>query len=517
MGRNSTSMMKSAMRAASEGAMCAAMYVAIIATICAASACAVGPTYHRPAPVISDAFKEPPPDGWKTAQPNEGALRGKWWEIYNDPQLNQLEEQVAISNQNVIAALAQYRQARDQVRIARSGLFPTVSATPSIAVTRASSTSSRSNVVATTSGSTSTGSTTTSGSVVSANSGVIVDYSLPVDVSYQADVWGSIRRGVAASTATAQASAADLENAKLMYQAQLAQLYFQLHGLDGDADLLQRTVTAYQESLQLTQDRFDVGVASGADVAQAKAQLETARAQLLDSGVSRAQFEHAVATLVGKAPADVAVPAVILIAPPPPVPVGVPSALLERRPDVTAAERSVAAANEQIGIAKAAFFPVLTLAGSGGFESTSLAQWFTLPSRFWSVGPQLAATLFEGGKRRAQVDLQEAAYDASVASYRQTVLSALQQVEDQLAALRILEREAQVQNDAVAAAQESLAIATEQYRAGTTDYLQVITTQTVAFQSQRAAIDILTRRLTASVLLIEALGGGWDVSQLPPP
>ena len=247
-----------------------------------------------------------------------------------------------------------------------------------------------------------------------------------------------------------------------------------------------------------------------------KTQLETARAQLIDVGVTRAH-DNAIAILVGKAPADVGVPAATLFAPPPAIPIGMPSALLERRPDITAAERNVAAANEQIGIARAALYPVLTLAASGGFSSTSLAQWFTLPSRFWSVGPQLAATLFEGGKRRAQIDLQEAAYDASVAAYRQAVLSALQQVEDQLAALRILEQEAQVQNDAVAAAQESLGIANEQYRAGTTDYLQVITTQTVAFQNERAAIDILTRRLTASVLLIEALGGGWDVSQLPQP
>jgi NodT family efflux transporter outer membrane factor (OMF) lipoprotein len=472
--------------------------LATIAAWLVVSGCAVGPNYHRPAPIISAAFKEPPPDGWKQAEPNEAVPRGKWWEIYKDPQLNQLEEQVSISNQNVIATIAQYREARDQVRIARAALFPAVTTAPAVTVSKGSSAGSPTNAV---------------GSAA----GTVVDYTLPVDVSYQADVFGSIRRSVAASTATAQASAADLENARLTYQAQLAQLYFQLHGLDGDTDLLRRTVTAYQESLQLTQDRFEVGVASGADVAQAKTQLETARAQLLDVGVARAQFEHAIAILIGKPPADVGVPAAVLATPPPAIPVGVPSALLERRPDVTAAERSVAAANEQIGVAKAALFPVLTLGASGGFESTSLANWLTLPSRFWSVGPQLAATLFDAGKRRAQVDLQEAAYDASVAAYRQTVLTALQQVEDQLAALRILEREAVVQNGALAAAQDSVGISLEQYRAGITDYLQVITTQTVAFQSERTAIDILTRRLTASVLLIEALGGGWGPSPLPPP
>jgi NodT family efflux transporter outer membrane factor (OMF) lipoprotein len=474
----------------------------IVAAWLASAACAVGPTYHRPDPIISSGYKEAPPEGWKSAEPNEAVSRGKWWEIYRDAQLNQLEEQVSISNQNVIAAIAQYRAARDQVRIARASLFPTVTATPSVAVARGSTTNARSGV-----------GTAGSGTVLSTSTSTVVDYSLPVDVSYQADVFGSIRRSVAASTATAQASGSDLENAKLTYQAQLAQIYFQLHGLDGDADLLTRTVAAYEESLQLTKDRFAVGVASGADVAQATAQVETARAELLDLGVARAQYEHAIATLVGKPPAEMTVAGALLTAPPPVIPVGLPSTLLECRPDVTAAERRIAAANEQIGVAKAALFPIVTLSGALGFESTSFAQWLTLPSRFWSVGPQLAATLFDAGRRRAQVDVQEAAYDQAAAAYRQTVLTALQQVEDQLAALRILEQEATVQNAAVAAAQESLGISTLQYRAGTADYLQVITTQTVAFQSQRGAIDILTRRLTASVLLIEALGGSWQ----PPP
>ena len=293
----------------------------------AAGGCVVGPTYHRPAPVISAAFKEPPPEGWKSAQPNDAVPRGKWWEIYNDPQLNALEEQVSISNQNVIAAIAQYRQARDQIRIARSSLFPAVTATPAITATRISGTASQSNVI-------------------NAQSGAIVDYMLPVDVSYQADVFGSIRRSVAASAATAQASAADLENARLTYQAQLAQFYFQLHGLDGDADLLQRTVAAYQESLQLTQDRFARRRGVGRGRRAGEAQLETTRAELIDIGVARAQFEHAIAILIGKAPADLGVPAAVLVMPPPPIPVGMPSTLLERRPDVTAAERNVAAANE---------------------------------------------------------------------------------------------------------------------------------------------------------------------------
>jgi NodT family efflux transporter outer membrane factor (OMF) lipoprotein len=464
-----------------------------------AGGCAVGPAYHPPPAPASPAFKEPPPDGWKNAEPNDAIARGRWWEMYNDPQLNALEQQVSISNQNVLAAMARYREARDQVRVARSSLFPTIGVNPSITASHASGTLVR------------------NGNVVNVPTGTVVDYTLPVDVSYQADVWGSIRRSVSAAAATAQASAADLENASLTYQAQVAEMYFEMHGLDAAASLLQTTLGLYQQSLQLTQDRFNVGVASGADVAQAETQLAMTRAQLVDLGVSRAQFEHAIATLVGKPPSEVSIAAATLAGVPPPVPVGLPSALLERRPDIASMERSVAAANEQIGVAKAAFFPSVLLNASGGFESTSLTQWLSWPSRFWSVGPQLAATLFDGGKRRAQVDLAEAAYDESVALYRQTVLTAMQQVEDQLSGLRILEQEAQADADAVRAAQQALDIVTAQYTAGTTDYLQVIVAQAVALQAQRAAIDVQTRRLTASVLLIEALGGGWSTAQLPPP
>jgi NodT family efflux transporter outer membrane factor (OMF) lipoprotein len=462
------------------------------------SGCAVGPNYHRPDVPSSAAFKEAPPAGWKEAQPNEAIPRGHWWEIYNDPQLNALEEQVTISNQNVIAAMARFQEARDQIRIARSSLFPTVTASPSITVVHTAKTAALSGVI-------STGSAT------------VVDYQMPVNFSYQADIWGGIRRGVNAATATAQASAADLENARLTYQSQLAEMYFEMHGLDGDADLLTRTVALYEQSLKLTQDRFELGVVSGADVAQAQTQLATTRAQLVDLGVARAQYEHAIAVLVGKAPADITISSQVLTVPPPAIPIGLPSALMERRPDITMQERTVAAANEQIGVATAALYPVLSLVASGGFESTSLAQWFTLPSRFWSVGPQLAATLFDAGKHRAQIRLTEAQYDEAVANYRQTVLTAFQQVEDQLAGLRILEQETEAEREAVQAAQEALDIATAQYTAGTTDYLQVITTQTAALQAQKSLVDVLTRRLTASVLLVEALGGGWDVSQLPSP
>jgi len=470
--------------------------LAIMAGCVAFPGCVVGPAYHRPMVAVPDAFKESPPAGWKQAEPQEGVPRGEWWAIYQDSQLNALETQVSISNQNVLGALARYREARDQARIARASQLPSVTAAVSITTVRPPPSVARPNTINTAIGNN-------------------VDYALPVDISYQADVWGSIRRSVAAGALTAQASAADLENARLTYQSQLAVLYFELQGLDGDADLLQTTLALYQQSVELTQDRFYAGVSSEADVAQAETQLDTTRAELIDVGVARAQFEHAIATLVGKPPAEVSIREEALRASPPPIPVGVPSALLERRPDIAATERTVAAANEQIGIAKAALFPSLTLAAAGGLESASAIAWFSLPSLFWSAGPQLAATLFDGGKRQAQKDLQEAAYEETVAQYRQTVLTAFQQVEDELAALRILEQEAGAQDDAVRSAQQTLDIVTEQYRAGTTDYLQVISAQTIALQNQRTALDILARRLTSSVLLVEALGGGWDASQLP--
>jgi NodT family efflux transporter outer membrane factor (OMF) lipoprotein len=461
----------------------------------AAASCAVGPNYHRPSAPVAPAFKEPPPEGWKHAEPIDAIPRGAWWEIYAIPQLNALEAQVSVSNQNVLVAVAQYRQARDQVRLARSALFPTVTAAPSVIATRGNS-AARSG----------------SGAVFSGaqQSGVIVDYSLPVDLAYQADVWGSVRRSVTGASATAQASEADLENVKLMNQAQLAQFYFLLRGLDGDAALLQATLQLYEQSLQLTKDRMQAGVASGADVAQAQAQYDSTRAQWIDVGVARAQFEHAIAVLTGRPPSELSIPPNPLTMLPPPVPVGVPSELLERRPDITAAERRMAAANEQIGIAQSAYFPTVTLNATGGFASTSLGSLLTWPSRFWAVAPSLAATLFDAGRRHAQVDLERAAFDEAVASYRQTVLTTFQQVEDQLAALRILAQEAEAEGQAVKAAQDALDIANEQYRAGTIDYLAVIITQSTLLTAQRTAVDILTRRLTASVLLIEALGGGWN-------
>jgi NodT family efflux transporter outer membrane factor (OMF) lipoprotein len=460
----------------------------------ALSSCMVGPKYRRPTAPMTAAFKEAPPEGWKHAEPIDAIPRGSWWEVYRIPELNALEAQVSVSNQNVLVAVAQYQQARDQVRIARSALFPTVTTVPGVFITRGNS-AARSG----------------SGGVFSGGqSGVIVDYSLPFDLSYQADVWGSVRRSIRGASDTAQASEADLENVKLMNQAQLAQLYFQLRGLDGDANLLQHTLQLFGQSLQLTKERMQAGIASGADVAQAQTQYDSTHAQLIDVGVARAQFEHAIAVLTGQPPATLSIPSNPLTMPPPPVPTGIPSELLERRPDITAAERLMAAANEQIGIAQSAYFPTLALTATGGFASTTLASLLTWPNRFWAVAPSLTETLFDAGKRHAQVDLERAAFDQTVASYRQTVLTAFQQVEDQLAALRILEQEAEAEAAAVKAAQDALDIANEQYLAGTIDYLAVIIQQTTLLTAQRTAIDILTRRLTASVLLIEALGGGWN-------
>jgi NodT family efflux transporter outer membrane factor (OMF) lipoprotein len=461
----------------------------------------VGPKYQRPPAPVPPAYKEAPPQSWKgttwkQAQPSDGAIRGKWWEIYKDPQLDALEEQVNISNQNVLLAAAQFEEARDAVRIARSSLFPTVTTSPSYTNSRTSGTLFN----------------VTAGNLTS---GTRNTFDLPFEASYAADLWGSIRRTYRGIGETAQASFAQLADARLIYQGDLAEDYYELRGTDGDEDLLKSTVKVYEDYLKLTQERFRAGVASGADVALAQTQLDTARAQLIDYGVARAQYEHAIAVLTGKPPAEVSVPSQAITIAPPPVPIGLPSELLERRPDIAAAERQMSAANEQIGIAQAAYYPTLTLSATGGFETGSLAKWFNLPSGFWSVGPQLAETLLEFGRRRWTVREERAAYDATVASYRQTVLTAFQQVEDNLAALRILDTEAQAEDRAVKSAQNSLNIETYQYKSGIVDYLSVITAQTTLFTDQVQAASILTRRMVASVLLIEYLGGDWNSSALP--
>jgi NodT family efflux transporter outer membrane factor (OMF) lipoprotein len=465
-----------------------------------AGCAAVGPNYHKPSAETPGAFKEAPPAGWKTAQPRDAALRGKWWELFGDPALNALEEQVSVSNQTLAQAEAQFRGARAAVALARSGLFPTVTAGAQVTESRAGTSRSSSST-----GSTSTGT----------SSGTATVYQVPIDFTWELDLWGRVRREVESNVAAAQASAADVENVRLSLQAELAADYFQLHGLDEQAQLLVSTVREYETALKITSNRHDQGVASGADLAEAQTQLETARAAAIDLGVSRTQLEHAIAILTGKAPADLTIPPAPIRFAPPVVPVAVPSELLERRPDIASAERRVAAANAQIGVAQAAYYPTLSLNASGGFASSTLGKLFSLPSRFWSVGPQLLGTLFDGGRRRATVEQAEANYDATVAAYRESVLDAFQAVEDNLAALRVLADEATQQQAATAAAERSLALTRNRYNAGIATYLEVITAQNAAYSNERNTVDLRVRQMVASVNLIRALGGGWTTGDLP--
>jgi NodT family efflux transporter outer membrane factor (OMF) lipoprotein len=464
------------------------------------SACAVGPKYSRPTAEIPPGYKELPPgaekatEGWKTAEPRDQAARGKWWQSFNDPQLEELQEQISISNQNLKAAEAQFRQARAMVRLNRAGYYPTITTGPSVTTTHPSlNRSIRPSVQAST----------------------FNDYVLPLDLSYEADIWGRIRHTVEESGANAQASAADLQTIRLSVQAELATNYFTLRGLDAERQLLDSTVAAYAKALELTTNRYNAGVAPRSEVSQAETQLETTRAEVVDLGVARAQIEHAIAVLVGRPASKLSIPPSPITGPPPPIPSGLPSELLERRPDIAAAERTVAAANAGIGIARTAYFPALTLAASAGFESTNISNWLSWPSRFWSVGPSLLQTVFDGGRRRALSEQAQAAYDTAVASYRQSVLNAFQEVEDNLALLRILADEAGVQDAAVRAAQRSLELAINRYKGGVITYLEVIIVQSATLANERTAVDILQRRMIGSVLLIKALGGGWDASELP--
>jgi len=432
---------------------------------------------------------------WKTAQPSDQNLAAKWWEIFQDPQLNDLEKQIEVSNQNLKAAFAQYQQARAVLRYYRADYYPTVTADPSAGRTRYSNNRPPH-------------STTFSGVTFS-------DFVLPLEISYEADIWGRVRRTVESSRDQAQASAADLAGVNLSMHANLAFDYFAARTLDAEEKLLQDTVLQYESALQLNEDRYQGGLASEVEVEQARTQLETTRAQAIDVGVARAQYEHAVAVLLGKPPAEFTLPPLPLTAPPPSVPVGLPSELLERRPDIAAAERQMASANAQIGVAKAAYYPLVNLTASGGFESGSITTLLQGPSGLWSVGASALATVFDVGRRRAVTDQAIQGYDYAVASYRQTVLTGFQQVEDNLAALRILEHEAAVQNAAVQAAQSSLDLSNIRYAGGVTSYLEVTVAESAALSDEVTAVNILGRRMANTVLLIQALGGGWGSSELP--
>jgi NodT family efflux transporter outer membrane factor (OMF) lipoprotein len=472
--------------------------------------CAVGPKYQRPAVESAPGYKEA--DGWKVAQPSDAALHGNWWELFGDAQLNALEQQVNVSNQNIAAAFASFIQARAVVKEARSQYFPTLTVSPSVSRTRSSANLASGTAASATGAGGGTGGTAT---VAGSGGRIFNDFDLPFDATWTPDLWGRVRNTVRGNVAAAQASAADLENTRLTAQAELAVDYYQLRTQDTLKQLLDQTVVAYQESLDLTKAQYETGIGTDEAVAQAEVQLKSTQALDTNLGIARAQYEHAIALLVGQPASAFSIPPEPLKASPPAIPIGVPSQLLERRPDVAASERLMAQANAQIGVAKAAYFPTLTLSAAGGFESSSISDWLTWPSRFWSVGPTLAETLFDAGLRRATVQQFQAAYDQTVATYRQTVLTAFQQVEDNLAALRILSIQLQQQDDAVASSQRFLNIATDRYRLGLDPYLDVITAQTAFLSNQQTAVSLRMQQLTDSVQLIEALGGGWTAGQLP--
>ncbi|MDP9585852.1 UNVERIFIED_ORG: NodT family efflux transporter outer membrane factor (OMF) lipoprotein [Burkholderia contaminans] len=467
-----------------------------VATAVLLAGCAVGPDYHRPDTSIPAAFKEAPA-GWKVAQPADRADRGPWWTVYDDPQLDALIGKLNASNQTIAQSAAAYRQARALVAEARAAYFPTVGLTASGSRARSGRTS-----------------TSSSASGFGSSSSISNSYSVGLDASWEPDLWGKVSRSVSAQRAGEAAAAADLANARLSQQALLAQTYFQLRTSDALQKLLDDTVKSYGESLKLTQNQYAQGVAARADVIQAQTQLQSAQAAAIDNGVARAQYEHAIATLIGEPASTFSLPPNPLTAQPPITPVDVPSALLERRPDIAAAERRAASANEQIGVAIAAFFPTLTLSATGGFQSSVWSQLFTLPARFWTVGPQLAATLFDAGLRAAQTDAARATYDQDVAAYRLAVLTAFQDVEDNLASQRILAQEVDVQRQAVDSAEQALAIVTNQYKAGTVAYLNVLSAQTTAFTAQQKLATIAGQRMVSSVGLVKALGGGWDASDM---
>ncbi|MGJ0523053.1 efflux transporter outer membrane subunit [Burkholderia gladioli] len=457
-----------------------------------AAGCAVGPDYHRPEVSVPASYKEAP-EGWKVAQPDDRSDRGPWWGIYQDPQLDDLMSKLNTANQTVAQFAAAYRQARALVAEARAAYFPTVGV--SAGGTRSGS----------------PGGTVQGFKTGRTNS---TSYNAGLDASWELDLWGKVSRSVSSQKAGEQAAAADLANARLSAQGTLAQTYFQLRETDAAQKLLDDTVASFQRSLTLTQNQYAQGVAARSDVIQAQTQLQSAQASAINNGIARAQYEHAIATLIGVPASSFSLAPMPLTAEPPRTPAVVPSAILERRPDVAAAERRAAAANEQIGVAIAAFFPTLTLSASGGVQSSAWSQLFSLPSRVWTVGPQLAATLFDAGLRSAQTEAARATYDQNVAEYRAAVLSAFQDVEDNLASLRILEQEIVVQRQAVDSAQRALDIVTNQYKAGTVDYVSVLTAQTTAFNAEQQLVVLNGNRMVSSVNLVKALGGGWDVSQM---
>ncbi len=464
-----------------------------LVSVLSIAGCAVGPKYNHPAVEVPPAYKEV--GDWKPAQPNDQNLGGAWWQIFQDQQLNALEDQINVSNQNLKAAEAQYTQTRAVLRYYRADYYPSITAGAAATRNRISNNRPPGHL--------------------SSNGATYNDYQIPLQLSYELDVWGRVRKTVESQREQAQASAADLATVNLSLHAQLALFYFQARSLDAQEQLLNSTVAQYEQAFQLTDTRFKGGLASEVEVQQASTQLETTRAQAIDVGVQRSQYEHAIATLVGKPASSFHLSPLPLTSPPPSIPLELPSELLERRPDIAAAERRMAAANAQIGVAKAAYYPNISLGATGGFESGVITTLLSGPSILWSVGASAIAPIFDAGRRRANTDQAIAAYDQTVANYRETVLTGFQQVEDNLAALRILEKEADTQQRAVLASQKYLELALTRYRGGITSYLEVTTAQSAALTDEVTAVNILGRRLTSAVLLVQALGGGWDRSSLP--
>ncbi|RON48150.1 RND transporter [Pseudomonas frederiksbergensis] len=453
------------------------------------SACAVGPDYQRPQTAEPAQYKEA--EGWRQASPSDSLARGAWWELYGDRQLNGLIEQLNSDNQTVAQADARYRQSQALVKSARAAFYPTVDL--SAGKTRSSQ-----------------GAGSSSSSLSSSASGIRNTYSTELGVSWEADIWGKLRRGLEADTASAQASFADLAAMRLSQQSELVQNYLQLRVIDQQKRLLESTVVAYQRSLQMTQNQYRAGVSGRDAVAQAQAQLKSTQADLVDLIWQRAQFENAIAVLIGKAPAEFNLAQTQDIPKLPQIPLSLPSQLLERRPDIASAERSVIAANANIGVAKAAYYPDLSLSLSGGYSSSTSSNLISLPNRFWSVGPKLDLPLFDGGARSAEVDRNEALYDETVAKYRQTVLDGFREVENYLVQLKVYENEAAVRQEALDAARDSLRLTENQYKAGLIAYLDVVVVQATALSNEQSVLNVLQSRLIASVQLIAALGGGWD-------
>jgi NodT family efflux transporter outer membrane factor (OMF) lipoprotein len=479
------------------------------------SGCVVGPKYHVPAPQAPAVYKESPTqfnetEGWTVAQPSDAKLRGKWWEIFNDPELNALEEQLDINNQNIKQYFENFMEARALVREARSQYFPTLTVVPSVTHSRASANVGVANVGTTTVST--TGTSTTSTTTPQLQSTL---YSLPLEASWEPDLWGKVRNTVRQAQYAAQVSAADLENERLAEQASLAQYFFEIRGQDELQKIFNDTVEADQKALDLTHSLYETGIDDEISVVEAQTTLQSAQAGATNVGIARAQYEHAIAVLVGKAASNLSIPVKPMTIAPPPIPVGVPSELLERRPDVAAAERTMAEGNAAIGIAYAAYYPTLTLSGEGGFESSAFTHWLSWPSRFWSVGASIPETIFDAGLRRATVQQYVATYNADLAGYRQTVLTAFQQVEDGLAEVRILSKEIRQEQEAVNSAQTFLKLEQARYDTGIDPYVDVLIAQTTVLADQQTLNGLQVQQMTYVVALVEALGGGWDRSQLP--